>query len=112
MANVFAIIIMIILSFLAIVLIPMLMTRRAVNQVIRIFRNQNALSPENARTVDELGLTPLSLGQRIFKARDYKPRALDSLIGSDIVQRTEDDKLFLSEEALSSMLNRGGEDGT
>ena len=104
MTNVLAIIIMIILSFLAIVLIPMLMTRRAVRQVIRIFRKHNAINPENAKTVDELRLTPLSLGQRIFRARDYKPRALDSLIGSNIVQQTEDGKLFLSEEALSLMI--------
>ncbi len=110
MANVLAIIIMIILSFLAIVLIPMMMTRRAANQVIRIFRKQNALSPENARTAEELRLAPLSLGQRIFKARDYKPRALDSLIASNIVQRTEDGKLFLSEKALSLMLSCNTED--
>lgn len=110
MTNVLAIIIIIIFSFLAIVMIPMLMTRRAVHQVVRIFRKQNALSPENARTADELRLIPLSLGQRIFKARDYKPRALDSLISSNIVQQTEDGKLFLSEEALSLMLNSNTED--
>ncbi len=87
--------------FLALLLIlPVAMTRRAVKQVINIFRKNKALSPENARTIDELGLRPLSFRQRLFRARDYKPRAMNALVQAEVIQYTDDGRLYLSEAKL------------
>jgi hypothetical protein len=88
--------------------LPYLLIRRAVGRVIKIFRRQNAISVESARTIDELGLRPRTWLQGMFRGRDYKPQALDILLKADIVQMTEDSKLFLSEEKLAaSKLSKG-----
>ena len=104
MANMFAILIIIILTLLALIFIPTMMTRRAIHQVIKIFRYHNALSAETAKTIDELRLTPPTLQQRLFRTRDYKPRAVESLKQSGILCTTEDDRIYLAEEKLALML--------
>jgi hypothetical protein len=109
MANVVALLIIIILTLLAILVIPTLMTRRAHHHVIKIFRHHGALSAETAKTIDEMRLTPPTLQQRLFRTRDYKPRALERLKESGIVRTAEDDKLFLSEEELTLMLRNESE---
>ena len=77
-----------------------LMMRRAVKAVLRMFRSDQALSAETARTLEELGFKNRSFLQ--FRAfRDYKPAALQLLMKNNIIQSTEDGRVFLSEEALS-----------
>lgn len=88
--------------FLALLLfMPVALTRRAVRQVLEIFRKKQALSPENAKTIDELGLRPLSFRQRLFRARDYKPRAMNALVQAEVILSTEDGRLYLSEARLA-----------
>jgi hypothetical protein len=81
--------------------IPRWLIRRAARQVIKIFRAQNATESKNARTIDELGLRPLGVMERMMRRRDYKPQALDALVQMGVVKVTEDGKLYLSEEKLS-----------
>lgn len=80
--------------------VPPLMTKRAVRPVIERFVMHNALSEANAKSITELGLGPRGLAERMVSLRDYKPKALDALIGVAIVQRTEDGRVFLSLEKL------------
>jgi hypothetical protein len=77
--------------------------RRAARQVIRIFRAQNATDSKNARTIDELGLRPPGMMERMMRRRDYKPQALDALVQVGVVKVTEDGKLYLSEEKLTEL---------
>ena len=73
--------------------------KRAINTVIKGFRDRQALTPESAVTADELGYK-----RKLFQMnglRDYKPNALQLLMRTNIVQMTEEGKLYLSEEALS-----------
>ncbi|MFC1912245.1 hypothetical protein ACFLXG_03730 [Chloroflexota bacterium] len=107
MANTIAIIVVIILFILTVFVIPTLLFVRNVPKVIRIFRFQNAVGTRNARTVDELGLRPKPMLQRLFSGRDYKPQALQSLIRANIVQATDEGKLYLSEEDLANSRWRG-----
>ncbi|MFC2013029.1 hypothetical protein ACFLUE_01940 [Chloroflexota bacterium] len=94
-------IIIIIVAFLAAMLgIPYLMTRRAVKQVITIFRKNNAMSESTAKIIDELGLRPRTFLQGMFRSRDYKPQALNFLMRGEIVRTTEDGRIWMSEEAL------------
>ncbi len=87
---------------------PWLLNKRAVNQVIKIFRQHRAVSINSAKTIDELGLRPPSFRERLMRLRDYKPAALNGLIRVGIVKATEDDKLYLSEEKLrGSKLGQG-----
>ena len=100
MENVLAIVLFSILFLVVLLFVPTLMTRRAVIAVIRIFRRSGALNAGSAMPAAELGLAPLSFGQRIMRMRDYKPRALDLLVNVEVVQLTEEGKIFLSEEKL------------
>jgi hypothetical protein len=77
-----------------------LLARRAIKTVIKMFRERQALSPETAMTAEALGFQRRSILQvRAF--RDYKPAALQFLMRNNIVQATEDGRLYLSEAILA-----------
>lgn len=94
------VILMIISILLAIVVLPNVLIKRAMHRVIKIFREQNALSPRKAKSVRELKLEPRSFLMSMVVPRDYKPRALQYLRRANIVRSTEDGRLYLSEETL------------
>jgi hypothetical protein len=75
------------------------LTNRAVHQVIGAFCQNNALAFREAKSRDELGLTPPDLAQRLTHFRDYKPYALKFLIDRDIVHVTQNGKLYLTEDS-------------
>ena len=76
------------------------MLNRAIKKVIKAFRENNALSAGKALLPEELGLVRRTLFQ--FNAfRDYRPWALEMLRRSNIIQQTDDGRLFLSEEDLA-----------
>ena len=86
---------------LGLFVIPRWLVKRAARQVIKIFREHNATESKTARTVDELGLRPPGMMERMMRRRDYKPHALNALIQAGIVQVTEDGKLYLWEAKLA-----------
>jgi hypothetical protein len=93
---VLAIIVLLALTFLG----SNFLARRAIRTVVKMFRERQALSAETAMTAEALGFRGRSLLQ--FRAfRDYKPAALNLLIRNNIVQSTEDGRLFLSEAMLA-----------
>jgi hypothetical protein len=83
------------------------MTKRAVGQVISIFQKYNAIGVQQAKTVNEMGLTPPSLVDRFTRMRDYKQNALSVLMKADIVQATEEGKLFIPAEKLAELRSKG-----
>jgi len=83
------------------------MTKRAVGQVIAIFEKHNAVGIQQAKTVNELGLTPPNLMDRFTRMRDYKQNALSILMKADIVQTTEEGKLFISAQKLAELRSKG-----
>lgn len=98
----------IIIAVLGLFVIPRFLMKRALKKVIRIFREHNATNIRNAKTLDELGLKPRSFMEGMFRTRDYKPFALDLLRKGEIVQMTEDGKLYLLEDKLREKLVRTG----
>ena len=103
------IILLAILMLLALLVIPRWLIGRASRQVIRIFRENNAVDSKTARTVDELGLRPPGVLERMMRRRDYKPHALNALLQAGVIKTTEDGRLYLSEEKLASFgLYKGG----
>ena len=102
MSNLVAIGVLVLMAILAFVVLPGLLTRRAIPPVLRTLRQHNAVGTSNAKTVDDLGLGARTGIQRLTKPRDYRPRALQFLIRANIVQVTEDGKLYLSEEKLAA----------
>ena len=91
----------VILALAAMFIIPQWRLRRAVPQVIRIFREGNAVGSKNAKTLDELGLMPKrgALGG-LFRRRDYRQYAFSALMRGGIIEVTEDEKFYLVEDKL------------
>ena len=100
MDTLFFIAAIVVFTILGLFVIPRWRMKRAVRQVIRIFRERNAVDSKNARTIEELGLMPRGMVESLFKGRDYKNYALTFLIQAEVVQQI-DDKLYLWEERLS-----------
>ncbi len=100
MEDVLFIILMIILFILAFIFIPHFMLQRNIPRVIRTFREHNAVGEKNAKTIEELGLLPKSMFQRMLRRRDYKPQAFQFLLGTTIVEMTEEGKVYLDEDNL------------
>ena len=100
MGNVILIVVIVVLALLALFIIPQWRLRRATRQVIQIFKELNAMDVKNAKTIDELGLRPRGRLEGMLRTRDYKPHALSSLLTAEIVQTTEDGRLYLSEDRL------------
>jgi len=100
--DVFIVIIIIIAAIGAMFFIPRFMIDRAIRSVIRIFRQHNAVTIRDAKTLEELGLNPKPFLHRAFRTRDYKPYALQILMNADIVQQTEEGKLYLAEGKLET----------
>ena len=94
--------ILIIVLLVALFVLPQFMLKRAVKQVIRIFRENNAIGPKNAKSAEDLRLQQKGMVERMMRPRDYKPRALQFLMSQEIVQMTEDGKLYLLEEKLDA----------
>jgi hypothetical protein len=102
-------IIVIMMAFLLFVLfvLPQILLRWAIPSVIRMFRQGNAVGIENAKTIEELGLKPKNIAQAILRGRDYKITALQVLRNANVLQSTEDGKLYLSKENLSNSKWKG-----
>ena len=105
-ANFVFVAILLTLVWLGLFIIPIYLLRRAIFQVIRIFRINHSLCSEGPKTVEELGLMPVSFMDRFSKPRDYKPYALQFLLKSGVVRQDQDGFLCLSEEKLDEVLGR------
>jgi len=102
MNEILFLVVIIIAALGVFLIVPRWLMSRAMKKVVRIFRDHGATNAKNARTAAELRLTPPSFVQRMSRTRDYKPQALNFLIKSEIIQITEDGKLYLSEDSLAS----------
>jgi hypothetical protein len=107
MSDTTIILILVVLLLFVMFVLPQLRLRMAVPSVIRLFRQSKAVGIENAKTIEELGLKPKSMGQAIIRGQDYKMTALAVLKKAEVIQSTEDGKLYLSEEKLSNSKWKG-----
>ncbi len=101
MDNPLMVIVLVIVFIVVALVLPQFLVMRTAPKVIRIFRQNNAVGAKNAKPIEELGLKQRSMIENVLRRRDYKPRALQLLISANIVQMTEDGKLYLDEESLS-----------
>jgi hypothetical protein len=85
---------------LGLFIIPRWRLKRALRQVIKIFRRNSALDKTTAKTIDELGLRPRGFVEGMFHGRDFKPYAMDALVKAGIVKSTDDGRVYLDEEKL------------
>ena len=87
------------------------LTRKAIFRVIDIFYRHGALEVDSAKTMNELGLEPSDLLQRMTRPRDYKQNALQILMREGIIKGNEDGRLYMVEEKLDQNLRRKSRSG-
>ena len=102
MNDVLFIILIIAVAGLVLFVLPWWRIKRAVPQIVRIFREQNAIGIKNAKAPEELGVSLPGMMEGVLTRRDYKRYALKALIKAEVIQMTEDGKFYLSEEKLLS----------
>jgi hypothetical protein len=81
--------------------------KRAMAQVCEIFYRHGAIGAENAKSVNELGLTQPGLMERLTRPRDYKPQALQYLKQAGEVLMTEDGRLYMLKEKRDEQWTEG-----
>ncbi len=92
---------------LGLFVIPRWRFKRAAIDLVRTFRQHGATRASNARTLDELGLhTQRSFLQTMLRGREYKGYALTALMKAQIIQQSEDGKLYLIEAKLPEAFRR------
>jgi hypothetical protein len=107
MSDTTSIVILVVVLLFVMFVLPQLRLRIAIPSVIRLFRQSNAVGIENAKTIEELGLKPKSMARAVFSGQDYKMTALQVLRKAEVIQSTEDGKLYLSEKGLSNSRWKG-----
>jgi len=106
--SIIFIVILFVLLLVAMFFIPRWRLKRAIRQVVKIFREHSAIDRRSAKTIDELGLRPRGMVEGMFRGRDYKQYALNALMKSEIITQTEEGRFYLSEELLgASSLGKG-----
>jgi hypothetical protein len=100
MRDVLIVVFMIVLCLGSVFVITTFLTKRAMHKVIRILKINGAVDEQGAKTIVELRLNPPALRDRLMRMRDYKPKALELLLSMNIVQYSEDGRVYLSEEKL------------
>lgn len=83
-----------------------LMVKRAIFQVLQIFRREHSLCSQRPKKLEELGLQPPGLMERMFRLRDYKPYALQALVKAKAVRLGDDGRLCLREENVPDVFRR------
>ncbi len=86
--------------FLGLFVIPQFLTKRAMRKVVKILRKAGATSAKTAKLPAEVGLSPRSFMEGMFRGRDYKQPAIGVLRQAGIVGVTEEGKVFLLEDRL------------
>ncbi len=90
------------LLWLALFVVPAYRLKRAILQVVGVFRTGNSFCSIGPKDVDEIGLTSNRGG--LFALRDFTPYALQVLVERGIVHLSEDGKMCLQEKEASDFL--------
>ena len=99
--SIIAVVIMVALFLFIIIVLPQFFFKRAMRDVVRLFRKQSALDPVSAKPLEEIGIKQRSIMGNVFRGRDYKPYALNVMIKAQIVIMTDDERFYLVEETLA-----------
>lgn len=79
---------------------PTFFTQRALKKVIKIFKEQGATSNNSAKPQDQLKLTAKTGGIRYTRTGEYRQKALEALLQTELVKSNDDGNLYLHIENL------------
>jgi hypothetical protein len=97
----FYVVLIIVVALAAAVYLSRCRVRKAMRDVVALFRQHGATSPDDARSLEALGLAPRAFTESLFRLRDYRPHVLRLLAQANIVRNAGEDRFYLSEEALA-----------
>lgn len=101
MQNILMFGLLIVLFILGVYVIPNWRFKRTARQVIAIFREKGAVSPQSAKTLEDLGFqTQRSFLEQLLKGRDFRIYAIQAMLKGDVVRVTEDGRFYLLEDKL------------
>jgi hypothetical protein len=80
--------------------ISRILMKKALRDMVSLFRKLGAVNAKSAATLETLGLVPGHVFDRMFRLRDYRPHALRLFLQGDVIRTTEDGRLYLSETEL------------
>ena len=108
MNEVLIIVLLVVIILLAMFFIPHWRGKRAIRQVIQMFREHSAIDTKSAKSPEDLGFKHRGMLEGLLRGRDYKQDSLRALMRAEIIQTTEGGRLYLSEDRLSAAsLGRG-----
>jgi hypothetical protein len=93
---------------LGIFVLPAFRLKRAILQVIRIFRRHASFCFSNPKTIDELGLAPRPMWESLFRLRDFKPYAIQVLLRGGVIHLSDDGKMCMQENKAAEFLTASG----
>jgi hypothetical protein len=79
------------------------LSRKAICMVVSTFREHDAFKPENAITIQDIGISiwaPFIGINGVF--RDYRPWALQTLVQAGVIRTAIPKQFYLSEDTLDS----------
>ena len=97
-----SIIIMGILFIFVLFVLPQIRLRLDIPSLIRTFREAKAVGVKNAKTIEELKLEPPTGIRSFIRGSDHMQNAVQVLMKANIIQTTEDGKMYISEQDLAS----------
>jgi len=101
MQNVLMIGLLLVLFILGVYVIPNWRFKRTARQVIATFRNKGAVTPQGAKTLEDLGFqTRRSFMEQLLKGRDFKMYAIQAMLKGELVKVTDDGRFYLIEDKI------------
>lgn len=85
---------------IAAIFIPRYMVLNAMKKILKTMINNDAISPQNAQTAEQIGIKRGAMWDSMFRGRDYRPQALNTLVESEIVVNTMDGRYYISKNKL------------
>lgn len=99
--NILTIGLLLVLFIMGVYVIPNWRFKRTARQVVAIFRQNGAINPHGAKTLEDLGFqTQRSFLEQLLKGRDFRMYAIQAMLKGQIVQATEDGRFYLLEDRI------------
>lgn len=99
--NILMIGLLLVLFILGVYVIPNWRFKRTARQVIAAFREKGAVTPQGAKTLEELGFQMRrSFVEQLLRGRDFRMYALQAMLKGDLVRATDDGRFYLIENKI------------
>jgi hypothetical protein len=98
--NVLVIILIVVVLIVWIIFGPNWLIYRAMKKVVKALKKRNSWDQASSSWAEQIGIKKEPLWSAMFKARDYRPRALQQLVQLEIIIQTPEGKYFLNRAKL------------